>query len=160
MLLINNINYTNILLCIVTISKCIKMVIRLIRIREVKIPRFQFTGTGDIHVPVNWGIKLGNKIGEKTDQRMATFAVDVRHKLLKTLTSICALFIWVRCWKFVLFKRPKNSKQKTLYRGETGRNYRIQVKLLTSAKIGKPNGDTRTRSKPEPGYLNLSIIDS
>jgi hypothetical protein len=79
---------------------------------------------------------------------------------LKTLTSICALFIWVRCWKFVLFKRPKNSKQKTLYRGETGRNYGIQVKLLTSAKIGKPNGDTRNRSKSEPGYLNLSIIDS
>jgi hypothetical protein len=28
--------------------------------------------------------------------------------------------------------------------------------MLTSAKIGKQNGDTRTR-KPEPGYLNLSI---
>jgi hypothetical protein len=27
--------------------------------------------------------------------------------------------------------------------------------MLTSAKIGKQNGDTRTR-KPEPGYLNLS----
>jgi hypothetical protein len=31
--------------------------------------------------------------------------------------------------------------------------------LLTSAKIGKQNGDTRTR-KPEPGYLNLSISGS
>jgi hypothetical protein len=29
--------------------------------------------------------------------------------------------------------------------------------MLTSAKIGKQNGDTRTR-KPEPVYLNLSII--
>jgi hypothetical protein len=30
--------------------------------------------------------------------------------------------------------------------------------MLTSlAKIGKQNGDTRTR-KPEPGYLNLSIF--
>jgi hypothetical protein len=28
--------------------------------------------------------------------------------------------------------------------------------MLTSAKIGKENGATRTR-KPEPGYLNLSI---
>jgi hypothetical protein len=28
--------------------------------------------------------------------------------------------------------------------------------MLTSAKIGKQNGDTRTR-KTEPGYLNLSI---
>jgi hypothetical protein len=27
--------------------------------------------------------------------------------------------------------------------------------MLTSAKVGKQNGDTRTR-KPEPGYLNLS----
>jgi hypothetical protein len=27
--------------------------------------------------------------------------------------------------------------------------------MLTSAKIGKQNGDTRTR-KTEPGYLNLS----
>jgi hypothetical protein len=30
--------------------------------------------------------------------------------------------------------------------------------MLTSAEIGKQNGDTRTR-KPEPGYLNLSIVD-
>jgi hypothetical protein len=29
--------------------------------------------------------------------------------------------------------------------------------MLTSAKIGEQNGDTRTR-KPEPGYLNLSIF--
>jgi hypothetical protein len=29
--------------------------------------------------------------------------------------------------------------------------------MLTSAKIGKQNGDTRTR-KPELGYLNLSSI--
>jgi hypothetical protein len=29
--------------------------------------------------------------------------------------------------------------------------------MLTSAKIGKQNGDTRTR-KTEPGYLNLSIV--
>jgi hypothetical protein len=29
--------------------------------------------------------------------------------------------------------------------------------MLTPAKIGKQNGDTRTR-KPEPGYLSLSII--
>jgi hypothetical protein len=28
--------------------------------------------------------------------------------------------------------------------------------MLTSAKIGEQNGDTRTR-RPEPGYLNLSI---
>jgi hypothetical protein len=28
--------------------------------------------------------------------------------------------------------------------------------MLTAAKIGKQNGDTRTR-KPEPGNLNLSI---
>jgi ribosomal protein L31 len=28
--------------------------------------------------------------------------------------------------------------------------------MLTSGKIGKQNGDTRTR-KSEPGYLNLSI---
>jgi hypothetical protein len=49
----------------------------------------------------------------KTDQRMVTFAVEVRIKLLKTLTSVCALFIWVRCWKFLLFKWPTNSKQKT-----------------------------------------------
>jgi hypothetical protein len=28
--------------------------------------------------------------------------------------------------------------------------------MLTSAKIGKQNGDTRTR-KPESGYLNLSF---
>jgi hypothetical protein len=31
--------------------------------------------------------------------------------------------------------------------------------MLTSAEIGKQNGDTRTR-KPEPGYLNLSIVSS
>jgi hypothetical protein len=31
--------------------------------------------------------------------------------------------------------------------------------MLTSAKIGKQNGDTRTR-KPEPGYLNLSNIEN
>jgi hypothetical protein len=30
--------------------------------------------------------------------------------------------------------------------------------MLTSAKIGKQNGDTRTR-KTETGYLNLSIIN-
>jgi hypothetical protein len=29
--------------------------------------------------------------------------------------------------------------------------------MLTSAKIGKQNGDTRTH-KPESGYLNLSIL--
>jgi hypothetical protein len=29
--------------------------------------------------------------------------------------------------------------------------------MLTSAKIGKQNGDTRTR-KPESGYLNFSIL--
>jgi hypothetical protein len=29
--------------------------------------------------------------------------------------------------------------------------------MLTSAEIGKQNGDTRTH-KPEPGYLNLSIV--
>jgi hypothetical protein len=29
--------------------------------------------------------------------------------------------------------------------------------MLTSAKIGKQNGDTCTR-KPEPGYLKLSIL--
>jgi hypothetical protein len=29
--------------------------------------------------------------------------------------------------------------------------------MLTSAKNGKQNGDTRTR-KPEPGYLNLSNV--
>jgi hypothetical protein len=29
--------------------------------------------------------------------------------------------------------------------------------MLTSAKIGKQNGDTRTR-QPEPGYLNLSNV--
>jgi hypothetical protein len=29
--------------------------------------------------------------------------------------------------------------------------------MLTSAKIEKQNGDTRTR-KPEPGYFNLSIV--
>jgi hypothetical protein len=31
--------------------------------------------------------------------------------------------------------------------------------MLTSAKIGKQNGDTRTR-KTEPGYLNLSNINA
>jgi hypothetical protein len=31
--------------------------------------------------------------------------------------------------------------------------------LLTSAKIGKQNGDTRTREL-ELGYLNLSIIQA
>jgi hypothetical protein len=31
--------------------------------------------------------------------------------------------------------------------------------MLTSAKIGKQNGDTRTR-KPEPGYLNLSNMST
>jgi hypothetical protein len=33
--------------------------------------------------------------------------------------------------------------------------FKLRVKMLTSAKNGKQNGDTRTR-KPEPGYLNLS----
>ena len=33
--------------------------------------------------------------------------------------------------------------------------FQLRVKMLTSAKNGKQNGDTRTR-KPEPGYLNLS----
>ena len=40
-----------------------------------------------------------------------------------------------------------------VYRGGNGQ--KLRVKMLTSAKIGKQNGDTRTR-KPEPGYLNLS----
>jgi hypothetical protein len=38
---------------------------------------------------------------EKADQRMVTFAVEVCHKLLKTVEKfdkhICALFISVRC---------------------------------------------------------------
>jgi hypothetical protein len=50
---------------------------------------------------------------EKTDQRMVTFAVEVYHRLLKTLTSICALFIWVTFWSFLPLKRSTNSKQKT-----------------------------------------------
>jgi hypothetical protein len=37
---------------------------------------------------------------------------------------------------------------------------KLRVKMLTSAKIGKQNnGDTRTR-KPEPGYLNFSIMSN
>jgi hypothetical protein len=102
----------------------------------------------------------------KTDQRLVTFAVEVPHKLLKTLTSICALFIWVRCGKFLLFKRPTYSKQKTpvpvcILRVDVGlprgNGEKLRVKMLTSAKIAKQNGDTLTR-KSDPGYLNLSNI--
>ena len=70
------------------------------RIREVKIPRFRFTGTGDIHVPVpvNRGTTCNLRNPRifrraKTDQKMVTFAVEVRHRLLKTLTSIYALLV-------------------------------------------------------------------
>jgi hypothetical protein len=37
-----------------------------------------------------------------------------------------------------------------------GNGQKLRVEMLTSAKVGKQNGDTRTR-KSVPGYLNLSI---
>jgi hypothetical protein len=69
-------------------------------IREVKIPRFRFTGTGDIHVPVpvNQGttcnLRNPRYSAEKTNERMVTFTVEVRHRLLKTLTSIYVHYIF------------------------------------------------------------------
>jgi hypothetical protein len=67
--------------------------------------------------------------------------------------------------KILLFERPTNSKQKTpipvwFVRVDNGfprgNGKKLRVKMLTSAKIGKQHGDTRTR-KPA-WYLNLSII--
>ena len=78
---------------------------------------------------------------------------------------MCIIYLG-KMLKFLLFKRPTYSKQKTpvpvcLLRVDhglpRGNGYKLRVKMLTSAKIAKQNGDTRTR-KSEPGYLNLSIV--
>ena len=66
-------------------------------------------------------------------QRMATFAIEENTRTRLSFTC--------RPW-FTAGKRVE-----------------IRKKMLISAKIGKQNGDTRTR-KTEPGYLNLSNINN
>jgi hypothetical protein len=75
-------------------------------------------------------------------------------------------------FKFFTIKTAHNSKQKSpipvcllrvdhgLPRGNHwGKRVEITGKNADISKIGKQNGDTRTRN-PEPGYLNLSNIYS
>jgi hypothetical protein len=70
--------------------------------REVKITRFWFTDTGDIHVPVpvNRGTicnlrnpRYSGVTKPIYDQRMVTFSVEVCHRLLQILTTVCADYL-------------------------------------------------------------------